>query len=366
MTNPAPANLLLVDDTPANLQILASMLRERGYRIRPVTSGEQALKAVEAESPDLVLLDITMPGMDGYEVCRRLKADARWRDVPVLFISALNQAEDKVRAFQAGGVDYVSKPFQFEEVDARVRTHLALRQQQLSLQTSLARQQELERFRDRLTHMAAHDMRSPLLGIQLTFGLLREAAPDDATSHLLDGGLQACGKLVEMINQMLDFSRLKSGKLKLEFQRCDLANLCHEATSPLRPLLGTRRLTIHAPEPVVVQIDAGLIQRVIGNLVGNAIKFSPSTDGEITLRVTQDARGAQLAVTDNGPGIAPEHHALIFDEYSQLDGPARELGYGLGLAFVKMVVDAHGGRIALESVLGSGSTFTLTLPAAPE
>lgn len=366
MKAPAPASLLLVDDTPANLQLLTSMLRERGYRIRPVTSGEQALKAIEAEAPDLILLDITMPGIDGYEVCRRLKADPRWRDLPVLFISALNQADDKLRAFQAGGVDYVSKPFQFEEVDARVRTHLALRQQRLSLQESLARQQELERLKERLTQMVAHDMRSPLLGIQLTLGLLRDSAPDPASRHLADNGLQASATLVEMINQMLDYSRMKAGQLKLEPRRCDLVSLCNEALAPLRPLLASRRLTLQAPSSVVARVDAALTQRVICNLVGNAIKFSPNEGGEITVRISRNPVAAQLVVADNGVGIAPEHHARIFEEFGQVDGPGRKLGHGLGLFFVKMVVEAHRGRIQVDSAPGRGSTFTVELPSEAE
>ena len=129
----ASSTILVVDDTPANLQLLTGMLKERGYKVRPAPNGELALRAAQLNPPDLILLDICMPEMDGYEVCARLKADVRLRDIPVLFISALDEATDKVRAFQAGGVDYVAKPFQLEEVDARVRTHLEIRRQKREL-----------------------------------------------------------------------------------------------------------------------------------------------------------------------------------------------------------------------------------------
>ena len=130
-----PANILVVDDTPANLQVLAAMLKERGYTVRPVTSGKQALRAAEAEPPDLVLLDIKMPEMNGYEVCAALKANPRLAEIPILFVSALDETENKTRAFRAGGVDYITKPFQFEEVEARVRTHLSIARLQHELVT---------------------------------------------------------------------------------------------------------------------------------------------------------------------------------------------------------------------------------------
>ena len=156
------------------------MLQESGYRVRPVTSGAHALIAARSQPPDLILLDVTMPEMDGYEVCRRLKADASTADIPVLFISALADARDKVSAFEAGGVDYVSKPFQFAEVVARVRTHLRLRQRERDLQESLARERQLEQLRDKLTHMIVHDMRSPLLVMSMAYEVLQQSVnPDD-------------------------------------------------------------------------------------------------------------------------------------------------------------------------------------------
>ncbi len=180
---PAPvASVLVVDDTVENLRVLSDLLGEQGYEVRAVTSGRQALQAVEHDPPDLILLDITMPDMDGFEVCRRLRATEWSKDVPVIFLTALTATADKLRAFDAGGVDYVTKPFQFEEVLARVRTHVALRRAQTALADSYKGLRALEQLRDDLVHMIVHDMRSPLTALQIDLNLLKGPAARSAKS----------------------------------------------------------------------------------------------------------------------------------------------------------------------------------------
>ena len=154
---PVPS-IMVVDDTPANLRLLTGMLKERGYKVRPVSSGKFALQTAKHDPPDLILLDIIMPEMNGYEVCECLKADEQLSGIPVIFISALNETMDKVKAFKVGGVDYVTKPFQFEEVQARVATHLELRRQKRLVQESNEQLRKLEELRDNLVHMVVHDM----------------------------------------------------------------------------------------------------------------------------------------------------------------------------------------------------------------
>lgn len=236
--NPAPsfpASILVVDDTPANLQLLVGMLQECGYRVRPVTNGSHALRAVQAEPPDLILLDITMPEMDGYEVCRRLKAD------PALFISALSDTEDKVRAFEVGGQDYVSKPFQFAEVVARVRTHVELHRQRRDLEQSLKREHQLERLRDQLTHMVVHDMRSPLLAMDLSLGLVRQSVSGE-DADLLSVAQASARSLIEMTSQMLDVSRMEAGALVPRPESLDLAELARVVVRPCRRSVARSRL----------------------------------------------------------------------------------------------------------------------------
>lgn len=358
-----PATILVVDDTPANLRLLTTMLRRGGYRVCPVSSGPMALRVIETAAPDLVLLDINMPEMNGYEVCRRLKAKPRWRDLPVLFISALSDTADKVRAFEAGGVDYVGKPLQFEEVDARVRTHLELRRKTQALAESLARLQEMERLRDNLTHMVAHDMRSPLLAVQLAVGLLADAvAPTDAlAADFAERARRGAAQVVEMVNQMLDVSRLETRTMEPNCARCDLVKIAHEAISALRPLAGGCEFRLDAPPTLAADVDCGLLLRVLTNLLVNAMKFTPP-GGEIRVALCSEEGRARMAVSDQGPGVAPEDRARIFDKFAQTSVGAQRGGFGLGLAFCRLAVEAHGGSIGVESIPEGGSTFWFDVP----
>jgi signal transduction histidine kinase len=361
---PHQPNVLVVDDTPANLQLLVGMLKEHGVKVRPVPSGELALRAVSASPPDLILLDISMPGMDGFEVIERLRADPASRDIPVLFISALSETTDKVRAFRAGGVDYVTKPFQFEEVMARVRTHLELRRQRTELQHSYERLRELERLREDLTNMIVHDMRSPLLGLQLTLGLLDMMDSEEERSETLMTARLAAAALAEMVNQVLDLSRLETGHLELHREPGDLAELAREAIATVRVLAGGRTLGIDPGPPVPAEVDRDLIRRVLSNLLGNALKFT-GEEGRVVVRVMRDGPGILVEVEDDGAGIAEADQGRIFEKFVQADGPHRRRGSGLGLAFARLAVEAHGGSIGVRSRPGHGSTFWFRLPAAP-
>ena len=358
----ARSSILVVDDSPTNLQLLVGMLQEHGYRVRPVTDGEHALRAVRSEPPDLVLLDVTMPGIDGYEVCRRIKGDADTAEIPVLFISALAGIEDKVRAFEAGGVDYVSKPFHLAEVLARVHTHLELRRQRRALEEGLVRERELEAMRDKLTHMIAHDMRSPLLALKLVLDLVRKGAPQ-AEPELLAGADATLMMLIELVSQMLDVSRFEAGRLDLVREPVDLVALAREQLAALQPLTGGIRTSVEAKAALCVTIDRDLIRRVLSNLVCNAFKFTPNT-GQVVVRVEGQGDFVRVAVVDNGRGIAVQDHSRIFEKFGQVGPDQRKHGTGLGLTFAKMAVEAHGGRIGVESELGRGSSFWFTLPRA--
>src|SRR5262245_5975246 len=201
-------SVLVVDDTIGNLQVLSDLLGEQGYDVRAVTSGRQALQTVEHEPPDLILLDITMPDMDGYEVCRRLRSMEHSKDVPVIFLTALTETTDKVRAFDAGGVDYVTKPFQFDEVLARVRTHVALRHAHIALADSYERLRALEQLRDDLVHMVVHDMRSPLTALRVSLTLLKRGSMlDEGSGRDLAAAVASARLLERMANDLLDVSR---------------------------------------------------------------------------------------------------------------------------------------------------------------
>jgi two-component system, sensor histidine kinase and response regulator len=358
-------NILLVDDTPANLQLLSGMLRQQGYKLRPAPSGKLALRAAHALPPDLILLDIRMPEMDGYEVCELLKADPALKEIPVIFLSALSETTDKVKAFAAGGVDYITKPFQLDEVLARVETHLEIRRQRRQLQESYESLRRLESLRDSLIHMVVHDLRSPLIMVGDFLALLEKCESQNLStnaSRFVVQARQAVDELVDMVNSMLDVSRMEAGELKLNRSRCQLNLLLREVASGFGPCGDAAEIVIEAPEqPVEVSADPALLTRVMRNLLGNALRYATG-GGSVRAAVSRSGREARVAIADNGPGIPPEYHQRIFEKFGQVEDAGAGTGTGLGLTFCKFAIELHGGCIGVESEVGKGSTFWFTLP----
>jgi DNA-binding response OmpR family regulator len=219
------ASILVVDDTPANLKVLVQILENNGYRPRPVPSGHHALRAVEYELPDLILMDINMPMLDGIQTCAMLKSNDRYRSIPVIFVSALTDTFNKIKAFDAGGVDYVTKPFNAKEVIARVENHLRIRDRHSEMAENHRQLQELEELRDGLVSMVIHDMRSPLLVVRSALGLLLHNlgdVMDRESKEDIDDALAGANKLTTMIDNLLDMSRLEDGDMVVRIEKCNL------------------------------------------------------------------------------------------------------------------------------------------------
>ncbi len=356
--------IMIVDDAPQNLQLLESMLENQGCQVFAMPSGEMALKALDRDRPHLILLDVRMPGLDGYEVCARLKADPQFKEIPVLFLSALNEPADKVRAFQAGGVDYIAKPFQLAEVEARVRCQLELLEQRRELQASHRRLQEMERLRDGLFHMVVHDMRSPLTGLSMSLSMLGALLPkgDSELAAYLESAQRSTRWLSGMALELLDISRLESSQMPLDKMPGDLLTVAWGVRDACGSPNDQQRLRVEAAGPVRAVFDPSLIQRVLTNLVDNAFKFIEE-DGWVKIVFRKENGHVLVSVIDNGPGIPPEFHGKIFEKFGQVENRQRQLGTGLGLAFCKLAVEAHGGRIGVQSEVGHGSTFWFTIPA---
>ena len=363
---PSLPNILIVDDTAENLRLLASILGAQGYEARPVTSGRQALQAAERDPPDLILLDINMPQMNGYEVCLELKARERCRDVPVIFLTALGDVNDKVRAFEVGGVDYITKPFQVEEVLARVRTHIALRRVSRDLEQSYQRLHDLEKLRDDLVRMVVHDMRSPLMVVSGHLQLLRANVGSMLGEHAVDleAALQGARTLTVMAEDLLDVSRLEDGKLALDRRVHDLGALASEVCRSLAVLDRGRVIEVEVRDAAPVACDVALVRRVLENLVGNALKHTPE-GGRVRIVQSATSAGVRVAVIDEGSGVPVEARARIFEKFETL-AVRRDQRYhsvGLGLAFCKLAVEAHGGSIGVDSAEPRGSVFWFELPA---
>ncbi len=370
--------ILVVDDSTTVALALVRMLRSDGYEAHRVSDGEAALTWIEERLPDLCLLDINMPGLNGYDVCRRLKTNQRTRDVPVIFISGLDAAADVAQAFAVGGVDYVVKPPRPPEVLARVATHLRLRQlhqqleaKNLALSGSYQRLKQMEELRDELIHMVVHDMRSPLAGIvgilDLVVGSGSGGGPLDREDvACLQQAMAAAQRLTEMVNSLLDVNRLEEGKMPLNLSSQSLVSLVDEAVVSFGDADLGGRLTIDAGGAIAnASCDGHLVVRVVGNLLSNAMQFS-GTREPIVVRVSTLGEHLKVAVTDRGPGVAPGDRQRIFEKYTQGRGQPpmeRSKGFGLGLAFCRLAIEAQGGRVGVDSEPGCGATFWFTLPS---
>lgn len=367
------ASILVVDDTPANLQVLFQMLKSKGYRARPVPSGTLALRAVEHEPPDLILMDINMPVLDGISTCRRLKENELYRDIPVIFVSARNDTFDKIKAFNAGGVDYVTKPFDSEEVITRVETHLKIRslQQQLQdrnrqLQENYSQLQELEELRDGLVNMVIHDMRSPLSVIRSALGLLQHDLGDRMgieNKEDIEDAIVSTDTLMSMISNLLDISRLEGGEMPLTMEQCNVKGVADSVIKDLAVL--TKNITVttdYRTDNPNAYCDREVVRRIITNLMSNALKFTQK-GGEICLGLVRYENHLEVSVRDNGPGIPRDCHEKIFKKFAQSDNTThgRRDTSGLGLTFCKLAVESHGGLIGVDSEVGKGSRFWFTL-----
>ncbi len=354
-------NILIVDDTPANLDVLSSMLTKRGYKVRPAPNGALALRAAQSTPPDLVLLDILMPEMDGFAVCERLKSHPKTKDIPIIFISALDDALDKVKAFRAGGVDYITKPFQLEEVLARIDNHLSLDRLRKEVQ-------ELSGLKDQMIRTVSHDLVVPLDIIRFCVQSVMDQPSlslDIESIENLNMAHKTATQMHKLVTSLLDLSRIESG-MKLNLQNIALEHLITEQVDSFRVAAAQNELELHCESlsQAVVSVDAKRISQVISNLLSNAIKYTPAP-GSIWVATQDTPDSVTLLVRDSGLGIPPDDLPRIFDKFHRVDSE-RHLevnGTGLGLSIVKAIVDQHQGRIWAESQVGQGSTFYVQLPA---
>ena len=372
--------ILIVDDVDDNRDVLLRRLTRQGHTPFAVDSGEAALEILATQPFDLVLLDIMMPGMDGYEVLSRLKSDndKNLARVPVIMISALDEMDSVVRCIEMGASDYLSKPF--NPVLLKARIGACLREKQASdrearllvqVQESYAQLKELEGLRDDLTHMIVHDLRTPLTslltGLQ-TIEYMGELNADQKEFLELatDGGKSLLG----LINDLLDISKMEDGSLQLETTDLSAGDLVKESLGQVRMLAQTKAITLTADVPEDLSPfrgDKDKLRRTIINLLGNALKFTPK-NGTVTLsaHTGEDNGNAAVffSVRDTGEGIPESAFGRIFEKFGQVQDrkEGRKNSTGLGLTFCKMVVEAHGGRIWVESELGVGSVFSFTVP----
>lgn len=361
--NATKPRVLVVDDVLQNLQVVGAMLRNEGYDVMPANTGAQALERVRVRVPDLVLLDLMMPDMDGLEVCRRLKADPTVRQAPVIFLTASNEMDHLVKGFEAGAVDYVTKPFNGAELLARVRTHLELK---------LARERlrEMNDEKNEFMGIAAHDLRNPLSAIKG----YAEMVVEDARA-LNQPALETTGRrigeitsrMAEMVQNLLDANRVERGELQLNILSTEMSELVRGVVETQRPRAQAKQqqlLLETAAAPVHGLVDPAIMIQVLENLVSNAVKYSlPGKSIYVRLR-NENGAAVRCEVRDEGPGLSADDQKRLFGKFARLSAKPTggEHSTGLGLSIVKRMVEAMRGQVWCESEPGQGATFIVEVP----
>ena len=418
-------NILVVDDTAENLRLLSTMLTQSGYAPRCVINGKMALRACNSNPPDLILLDIMMPEMNGYEVCQHLKLEAKTREIPVIFISAKDEVFDKVNAFAVGGVDYISKPFQFEEVLARIESHLsrrnlqkqlkeqnvllqeeitsrlavektlqeknlilqqeistrravekALQEQNLVLQQEISNRQraesallksnqELARSNaelEQFAYVASHDLQAPLATIASYAQLLEKRYKDQLDSKASRFIDNIVHGCTRMQTLIDDLLEYsRVGRSQKPFQLTDCNQAVEQALANLQGAIRQTQAVVTYSELPAVMGDISQLVQLFQNLVGNSIKYRHDAPPVVHITACKQEKDWLFSVSDNGIGIATQHQARIFQIFQRLHTQKEYSGTGIGLAICQKIVERHGGYIWVESKPGQGSTFYFTL-----
>jgi len=380
-------NILIVDDQLENLQVLSQTLSEAGYKVRGAVKGEMALRASRSGNLDLILLDIKLPDMSGYEICQQLKQHEKTQNIPIVFLSALDEVLDKVRAFQVGGVDYITKPFQVEEVLARIEHQLTIRrlQNQLQAQNKTLQQEIQERKKAEEEAEAAsqaksqflanmsHELRTPLNSILgFTQVMLRDGHSTDEQQEYLEIINRSGEHLLDLIDDILDLSKIEAGIIQLNEKDLDLYYLLDSLEDLFKIKAESKSILLNFnvdPQvPQHIKTDEQKLRSCLINLLGNAMKFTELGQVELSVKLHQDTDRANIEfqVSDTGPGIAPEEQQDLFKAFVQTStGMQSAQGTGLGLSITDKFVRLMGGDISVSSEVGQGTVFWFYIPFQP-
>lgn len=367
--NPSEYKILIVDDVMSNVLLLKVLLTNEKFAIATASNGRQALEQVEKENPDLVLLDVMMPDMSGFEVAQHLKSNPNTADIPIIFLTALNSTADIVKGFQVGANDFISKPFNKEELIIRVTHQISL---VAAKRLILSKTEELQRTiagRDKLYSVIAHDLRSPMGSIKMVLNMLILNLPSEKIGaemyELLTMANQTTEDVFSLLDNLLKWTKSQIGKLNVVYQDVDLVEVTDGVIEIFSMVASLKKIRIHEmkPEKMMVNADIDMLKTVVRNLLSNAIKFSKE-NSEVLVKMEEVDGMAVVSVQDYGCGISEEGQKKLLhtDTHFSTFGTNNEEGSGLGLSLCKDFVVKNGGKLWFTSKEGEGSIFSFSIP----
>jgi signal transduction histidine kinase len=376
-TSNDPVKCLLVDDLPENLVALEALLKSDGLECHKASSGEEALELLLVHDYALALLDVQMPGMDGFELAELMRGSERSRHVPIIFVTAgSGDTARRFRGYEAGAVDFIQKPIEPDILRSKANVFFELynqRRQIAKQRDSLAAMglelQAADAQKNRFLAVLAHELRNPIMALVAGLRLLERREGTDAVPEIRSAMNRSLGHMTRLVEDLLDISRIEQGKILLRHEELLLQDVIGFAIETVQPIIDSAEHRLHLAlpdDPVRLRGDHARVTQIVGNLISNAARYTPN-GGDIRVSLRSEDRWAKIEIADNGIGIAPEQQGRIFDIFAQVapDGRMNQEGLGIGLALVKQLVELHGGRILLtRSAPGEGSSFEVWLPLA--
>lgn len=363
-------SILVVDDNKDNLKVVSSFLKHQGYQIALSMDADDAMNILLEHTIDLILLDVMMPGTDGFTLCKKLKADARLKEIPVIFLTAKTETSDLVTGFSVGGVDYITKPFQKEELIVRVNNHIALAHAKKEILKQSEQIQRINLTKDRLYSIIAHDIKSPFSNISMLISTLAEGyleAGSEEYDEILQSINNSSQETYTLLENLLQWTKSQTGDLDLVPETVALGDLIKNVFRFLEVNAKKKKIDLKKKisDDLTIEVDRNMIQSVMQNLIGNAIKFTHE-GGEVLVSAAQQHKNVLIVVRDNGIGITEENIQKLFAEDVQLTtrGTNDEKGSGLGLLLVKDFIQRHKGTIDVESHPGKGTVFHIIIPVS--
>ena len=365
--NRSDYKILVVDDVMSNVLLLKILLTNEQFQVITCSNGNSCLELARTEHPDLILLDVMMPDISGFDTCSELRKDEETKDIPVIFLTALNTPADLVHGFQVGGNDFLTKPFNKEELVMRVMHQISL---VAAKRIIVSQNIELRRTisnRDKMYSVIAHDLRSPMASIRMVLNLLVNAIPPETIGQelfdLIDKANRESEETHDLLDNLLKWTKSQTGRLNVVLQEFDLAEVVPGVVDIFVMIAETKhiKLNLNIEEGVEVNADKDMLKTVIRNFISNAIKFS-NENSTIDISVKNEAPMARISVRDHGVGISADRIATLFSDGKTTYGTANEEGSGLGLQLCKDFAVKNGGDVEVTSIEGEGSTFSVLVP----